>query len=139
MIETFYPTAEFINSVINAPGVRPTVQAGTDRLDAARFVREPRNAVLAYRGGVAAFEHVERGLYEGHVFCLPGQRGSQALEFGRRAVTWLFETVGADKLWVPVAIWLPAARFYCRKLGLRYAARDLFQEYFEMEAVQWAA
>lgn len=137
-METFVPTAEFVNGVINAPGVRPMVQAGVGRLEAATFLSRVNNAVLAYQGGVAVFEHVERGSYEGHVFCLPGQRGAQALEFGRVAITWLFEEVSADRLLVPVAIWLPAARLYCRKLGLRGVARDLFQEYFEMEALQWA-
>ena len=86
---------------------------------------------------MALFEHVQRGSYEGHVFCLPGHRGAAALAFGRAAVSWLFETVCAERLAAHVPMWLPAARIYCRRLGLRSAGRDLFQEYFEVEAVSW--
>lgn len=135
----FVPSVGFVNDVINAPGVRATVEQGTHRLDASRFLEEPRNAVIGWWGGVAVFEHVERGSYEGHVFCLPGHRGALALQFGRLALGWLFTKVGADRVVAPVPIQLPAARLYCRRLGLRSAARDLFQEYFEMEAHQWVA
>lgn len=134
----FVPSTGFVNAVINAPGVRGTVQQGQHRLDASRFLSEPRNAVIGWAGGLAAFEHVERGLYEGHVFALPGYRGAAALTFGKQAVSWLFAKVGADRLVAPVPIQLPAARIYCRRLGLRPSGRDLFQEYFEVEACQWA-
>lgn len=138
-MKIFTPSVGFVNDIINAPGVRPTVQQGLYRLEARSFLEEPNNAAVAYWGGVMLFDHIDRGLYEGHVFCLPGQRGKLALEFGRLGVSWLFDKVGADRLIAPVPLQLSAARFYCRKLGLRAAYRDLFQEYFTMEAQQWAA
>lgn len=134
---TFTPSVGFVNDIINAPGVRATVEQGAYRLDASRVLEQPQNAVIGWWGGVAVFEHVERGSFEGHVFCLPGCRGAKALQFGRLALDWLFGTVGASKLTAPVPVQLPAARIYCRRLGLRPVARDLFQEYFEVEAQQW--
>lgn len=137
-MDIFIPSPGFVEDVINAPGVRGSVQRGQYRLEASSFLDEPRNAAIGWWGGVMVFEHVERGSYEGHVFCLPGHRGALALQFGRLGVSWLFDVVGAERLVAPVPIELPAARFYCRKLGLRASYRDLFQEYFTMEAQQWA-
>jgi hypothetical protein len=138
MTDLFVPSAEFVNAVINAPGVRATVQPGQHRLDASELLAQPRHAAVACRGGVAVFEHVEGGLYEGHVFCLPGHRGAAALQFGRAALGWLFAK-GAERIVATASMDLPAARFYCRRLGLLSVARDLFQEYFAVEAQQWAA
>lgn len=135
----FVPDAAFVNAVLNHEAVRPTAQAGAYKLDAAQFLREPRNTAVACVGRVMLLEHVERGSYAAHVFCLPGQRGAAALAFGRAAITWLFDIVSADRLLAAAPIQLPAVGVYCRRLGLRSAARDLFQEYFEMEAQKWVA
>jgi hypothetical protein len=136
-VKLFPPSVEFVNGLINAPGVRPTAQAGKGWLEAAPFMSEPRNAAIAYVGGAMLFEHASRGVYGGHVFILPGYRGAQALAFGQQAISWLFSTVGASKLVAAAPRQLPQVRFYCRRLGLRSVACDLFQEYFEVEADQW--
>lgn len=133
------PSLAFVQMVINHPGVRPTVQQGDDYIDACAAYRDDANQIISFEGGIALFKHLGCAVYEGHVFVLPGHRGSEALAFGKAAVTWLFTGPMALKLSVPVPLVLPAARYYCRKLGLKPTGRDLFQEYFEVEAAEWAA
>lgn len=138
MDELFIPSLEFVDRVINDPAVRPTVEPGLHRLDARRAYDSSNNQLIAFEGGVALFMRMQAAEFEGHVFCLPGHRGARALIFGKAAVTWLFTGPMASRLFVPVPFGLPAARLYCRRLGLKPMGRDLFQEYFATEAVEWA-
>lgn len=138
-MELLTPTLDFVNLVINDPAVRPGVQRGTERLDCRAVYEDPSNQLIGFIGGVALFKHLGAAAFEGHVFVLPSYRGSEALAFGKAAVTWLFTGPMALRLSVPVPMVLPAARYYCRKLGLKSAGRDLFQEYFQVEAAEWAA
>lgn len=133
------PTVAFFNAVINHAEVRPTVEAGAHRLDASAVLSDVRTIALTNGGGIALFLYIGAGHYEGHVFCLPGHRGAGALALGKAALRQLFALPDARKLSAPVPLVLPAARLYCRKLGLRPIGRDLFQEYFLTEASEWAA
>ena len=135
---TFTPSPEFVDLVINHPSVRPTVQLGANRLSSEDVVRKPGNVVVAYEGGVALFQRLGEGLYDGHIFTLEGSRGSEALAFGRLALARLAERSEGGTLRTAVPITLPAARFYCRKLGLKPEGRDLFNEYFTTEIAAWA-
>jgi hypothetical protein len=135
-VKTYIPTLSQLNELLNVPGVRPpTVPSHITYLDATDFLSEPRNVALAYQGGCAMFEHLGRGVYEGHMFAQPGHRGAEALEFGKLAVKWLFEVVNASKLIVMAPNQLPEVLFYCRKLGMESLGKDLFQEHFQLEAM----
>lgn len=135
----FTPSATFVDAIINHPDVRNTIERGTHRLQSASVIHDPNNYVVAYEQGVAVF--VGRGLdiYEGHICTLKGSRGAEALRFGKAALHRLFTERRARKVVAYVPLELPAARFYCRRLGLKSESRDLFEEHFSMENTQWAA
>lgn len=138
-MRVFHPSNAFIEAVCNHPRVRPTLDLGSRRLRACSL---PLNTVtLAFDGGVALFvpRSIVRDVYDGHVAVHPRWWGRPALAFGKAAVTRLFEEYGAARLEVQTSAQLPTAAAYCRRLGLKPEGRDLFQEYFSMEAEQWAA
>jgi hypothetical protein len=134
----FKPSNVFVDAIINHPGCRATIQQGRYRLESAGVLSNPENVVLAYDQGVAIFEGLGRGVYQGHICTLPTSRGREALAFGRLAVTKLFHEHRAAVLTARVPMQLPAARFYCRRLGLKPEGRDLFDEIFTMECDKWA-
>lgn len=137
-MNTFTPSAKFVDAVSNHPAVRATIDQGCWRVRSYGVITDSRNRVIAFEGGYALFLGLGEGLYEGHVAALPGSRGAAALAFGKVALQWLFADVEAHRVVVPVPVQLPAARTYCRRLGLKPDGRDLFQEYFSTEAVAWA-
>lgn len=137
-METFTPTETFVDLVINHESVRSTIEQGGYRLYSANVVFNADNVVYAFESGVAVFVQVQPNVYEGHVAVLDGSRGSEALRFGRVAIARLFTERRARKLVVHVPLQLSAARFYCRRLGLKSESRDLFEETFTMEYDQWA-
>lgn len=142
----FTPSAAFVEAICNHPRVRPTLDLGNRPLRANNLPRE--SVLLAFEGGVAIFNrwrpYLEgpdtplRSVFEGHVAVHPRWWGRPALAFGRSAVSALFDMHGADRLEVATSAQLPTAAAYCRRLGLKPEGRDLFQEYFSMEAASWA-
>lgn len=137
-MQTFRPTPYFVNVIINHPDVRSTFERGEHRVYSEDVVLKPENACYAYDSGVAVFVGLGGGVYEGHIAVLKPSRGSEGLLFGRAALQRLFTERRASKLVAHVPLVLPAARFYCRRLGLVSESRDLFEETFTMENTQWA-
>lgn len=136
-MDLFTPSGRFVEAVLNHPAVRFRVQQGTGRLSPNNL---PHDCVWrAFCGGFALFLPFAPDQYEGHVAIVPEYWGAPALAFGKRAVTDLFIKYGGRRLEVPVPVQLPAAKTYCRRLGLKPEGRDLFQHYFSMEAQSWAA
>lgn len=136
-MKTFTPSPTFVDAVVNHPEVRPYVEGGTARLHSADVVLNPDNYVVAWDGGVAVFIGRGQGVYEGHIATLPASRGVKALAFGKAALQRLFAERRARRLVAHVPLELPAARVYCRRLGLKSESRDLFEEHFSMEVSQW--
>jgi hypothetical protein len=134
----FKPSARFVDMIINHPQVRATVQQGAERLFSEAVVESPINLCVAFEQGVAVFRYIAHRTYDGHIFALEGSRGAVALQFGRLALAKLSERCDADHLYTAVPLALPAARAYCRRLGLKAEDRDLFNEYFSAEVSQWA-
>ena len=135
----FRPNAYFVDLVINHPSVRPTTQQGFQYLSSEETLKKPGTFVYAFGGGVALFQHILDYTYDGHIFVLEGSRGSRALAFGHAALARLARDSDARQLRTGVPLALPAARLYCRRLGLKSESRDLFNEYFSAEVSQWAA
>lgn len=135
-MDLFTPSKRFVEAVLNHPAVRHRVQGGNGRLMANNL---PVDCVWrAFVGGWALFIPLGARSYEGHVAVIPEYWGRPALAFGKAAVTDLFTKYDGARLTVPVPVQLPAARAYCRRLGLKPDGRDLFQHYFIMEAESWA-
>lgn len=137
-MELFKPSARFVDLVINHPSVRPAMAPGDRPLYSAARLQDPNLHVIAFAGGLAMYTAHGTEL-TGHICCIEGSRGAGALTFGRKALVWAFRDLGASKITAPVTHNLPAAKLYCRRLGLRSESVDLFQEYFSMEAQSWAA
>tara|TARA_B100000678_G_scaffold289414_1_gene299909 strand:- start:10268 stop:10675 length:408 start_codon:yes stop_codon:yes gene_type:complete len=129
----FKPSIEFFDLVINHPSVRPTAQQGTHPLSSEELLSNPENIAVAGVGGVVLFVAKGNGVYQGHIFALEASRGRQALHLGEAAIQRLKEAPGVRKLVASVPMQLPAARYYCRRLGLKPEGRDLFDEHFSME------
>lgn len=131
------PTIEFVDSIINHPSVRPTAQEGDYKLSAAKAFANGARAVVC-QTGVILFMPIGWGTWEGHIFMLEASRGATALAFGRQALSRFFAYPDASRLRAAVPLQLPAARMYCRRLGLRAVAKDPLYERFELEAAEWA-
>lgn len=136
-MKTFTPSHDHIDLVINHPDVRPYVQQGVGRIYSDGYI-SALDLVVGYEGGVALFRYFGNGCYDGHIFTLPGSRGVEALRFGRLALARLATRKDAVWLRTGVPVVLPAARMYCRRLGLKSEGRDLFNEYFSTEIARWA-
>lgn len=135
----FKASSQLVDSIVNHPTVRGTAQRGTYRLTSAVLLESGAVAYADYHGALALFVPMEAALvYQGHVFAVEGSRGAAALLLGRQALHRLFTDHRAIKLVAAVPLQLPAARYYCRRLGLKLVGRDLLEEQFELEAVQWA-
>lgn len=132
----FQPSDKFVDLVINHPDVRPTVQHGAHRL----YADTDEAIYLAFDYGVAMFRTFGKEV-DGHIFVLPAGRGAPALAFGKAALERLTTLVPPEtrRLRTGVPLQLPAARIYCRRLGLKPEGRDLFNEYFTAEIAEWAA
>lgn len=133
----FRTTAQhFVDLIINHPDVRPTVQKGCDRLSSVDVLSDYRNICYGGEGGVAIFIWKGEGVYEGHVFLVPGCRGACGLAFGKAALRALFASGACCKVVAEVPWELPAARWYVRRLGFVSRGRDTEQpvELFQMEA-----
>jgi hypothetical protein len=131
--------AHFLDLVINHPSVRPTIQRGQERLSSMSVLEDHRNVCLGGEGGAALFLWRGNRSYEGHIMLLDGSRGAAGLAFGRAALGVMFGQYGALRVRAPVPRCLPAAVMYVRRLGFVSQGRDSEQEFYEMEASQWAA
>lgn len=128
-------TASFVDLIINHPEVRPTAQGGTERLSSLSVLSDYRNLCYAGEGGVALFIYKAPGIYEGHIFLVPGCRGACGLAFGKAALEALFADGGVHTVVAEVPWELPAARWYVRRLGFVSLGRQPEQpvELFKME------
>lgn len=134
------PSVKLAESILNHPSVRPFVLAGhRGKIDAEQLVQLPNVAVANTEGGLVLFAPLGAGVYDGHIFCVAGSRGAAALRLGKVALQRIFADHRASKVVASVPLALPAARYLCRRLGLVAVSQDLFNEYFEVEAVQWVA
>jgi len=127
------------DAIINHPTVRPTAQGGTERLSSRGLFANGACAYADERGAMVLFVPQGDDVWEGHVFAVAGSRGANALRLGRQALGRLFTDHRAQKLVSAVPMQLPAARMYCRRLGLRSVRCDELVEHFAMEKEQWAA
>lgn len=129
-------SAKLLDAIINHPSIRPTAQLGEERLHSGDLLEDESNHCYATDGGAALFISQGRGVYEGHIFCLEGSRGSAALALGRGALKAMFARPGTLKIVAAVPMQLPAARLLCRHLGFASLGpdADAVNELFTMEA-----
>lgn len=127
--------AHLLDLMINHPSVRPTIEAGIDRLSSENFLGDHRNVCLAGTGAAALFQYQAPGVYKGHILAIDGSRGALGLAFGRAALRTLHRSHGARLVVAAVPMQLPAARWYVRKLGFVSQGVDSsgLQELFDME------
>ena len=136
----FTPSITFANAVLNHPAVRPTAECGVYRINAEAVLLTPGTVAVAFNFGLAVFVKHPNEEYDGHIFILPEGRGALAIRFGKLALAALASSVaGNPRLHTGVPLVLPAARWYCKRLGLKPVGRDLFNEYFTTEIQSWAA
>lgn len=127
---TFVPSPRFVDFIANHHSVRPHIQGGDYRLYSAPVVENPANVVLANGTGVVIFEGLSGGLYEGHIMCLEGHRGVEALELVAQGLQAVFRRPTASIVVAFAPLVLPAVGVLCRRAGFRSEGRDLFHERF---------
>ena len=131
------PSLTWIDAVINHPSVRSAIEQGTHRLTAESLLASGAR-VFGEQGAVIVLVPLGQGVYQGHVAAIDGSRGAVALQLGASVLRTVFNAGEAVKVVAEVPLQLPAARLYCRRLKFSSIGQDLFQEYFEVEAAQWA-
>lgn len=90
--------AERINAVVNDPGVRPWVGAGSHRLDLTPVIANPANVLMMGQGGGLVFTQSEPGVYEVHTQFVPEARGAAALQAVHDALRWMFTRTDAVEI-----------------------------------------
>lgn len=128
-------SATLVDAIINHPSVRGTAEGGTYRLESAPLLAQPDNYCYANEGGCVLFVGLGAATYQGHIFCLEGSRGREALKLGHGALKCFFDRPVRVKIWAEVPMVLPAARWLVRRLGFASLGIDLEQgvERFSME------
>lgn len=117
--------SHLIDTFINHPDVRATIEAGNHKLDSLDVLSDWRNVTLCGEGGGAVFlAQPEDNVYEGHIFLLTGHRGARGLAFGKAALAAVFGLYEASRVVANVPWRLPAARMYVRKLGFSSVGDD---------------
>lgn len=117
--------SHLVDTFINHPDVRATIEAGDHKLDSLDVLSDWRNITLCGEGGGAVFlAQPEAGVYEGHIFLLKGHRGAKGLAFGKRALADVFGLYEASRVVAKVPWRLSAARMYVRKLGFSSVGDD---------------
>ena len=89
--------ATYINKLVNDPSIRPS--AGGDGVSYIDF--EPTfNTFISLEGEGSAWLLTEedKDVYEVHCFFMPKFRGKSAVDFGKKAIKYMFEIIGAKKL-----------------------------------------
>jgi len=90
-------TANHINNLVNHPDIRPTAGGdGISRIDFAPVFDQI--IALEDRGGAWFFMDEGNGVWEGHYCFLKKYRGKHALEFGRKALQYMFGVIGAKRI-----------------------------------------
>lgn len=116
--------ARFVNLVINHPMLRRAVSEGTHDLDSTAILENPENLCYACHGGVLMLIGEGSGVFEAHVFLLPGSRGAAGLAFGKTALRSAFTDHNARKITAKAPLALPAVAAYARRLGFVSLGRD---------------
>lgn len=112
---------EQINSIINDPSARPTVQLGTDELDCGELLERPGVVAFADEGKALLFEPLPDRVYQAHVFCIAGERGKRALAYGAECCDRMFREYGAKAIKALAPRVLPQVAVYAARLGFRRA------------------
>lgn len=116
-----------VDRIVNHPAVRPTIQAGTERLHSRGLLE--RKGVICYvdedETAAALFVPTGPQALEGHICALPTSRGAKVLGFGAAALLAVRQRSSARFLVAQVPMPLRAARFLCRRLGFTAQPRDL--------------
>lgn len=118
-----------VNAIANHPDVRPTLEAGTERIDATAFMREPGNIVYAGEEGIILFQPLWDGGYRGHIGFLKSGRGATALACGRWVLDDLYDKNDVSTIVAGVPLPLRAARLFCKMLGFTHECDDAEQEW----------
>lgn len=102
MIPEFTVEREFgagrLNAVVNHPGVRPWVGAGSHPLDLTSVVSDQDNVLLMGQGGGLLFIRYAPGIYEVHTQFIPEARGRAAIEATNDALRWMFTKTDAVEI-----------------------------------------
>ena len=110
--------ADFINKLVNDPSIRPT--AGGDGVSYIDFSPNFDNIIsLEDEGGAWVFEKESQDVYEGHYFFLPKFRGKYALDFGRKALKYMFGIIGAKRIIGRAPVENRLSSFYNSALGIK--------------------
>lgn len=117
--------SHLVDTFINHPDVRATIEAGEHKLDSLDVLADHRNVALCGEGGGAVFLAMqEEGVYQGHIFLLKGHRGARGIAFGHAALNAMFTLYEASRVVANVPWQLSAARMYVRKLGFSSVGDD---------------
>ncbi len=91
--------AQFLNTVVNHPEVRPWVGSpSTGELDMSRVVEDPHNFVLMAEYGGVVFHFCQPGLYEAHTQVLPEGRGDWTVSMVNMALSRMFTMTSAVEI-----------------------------------------
>ena len=108
--------ADFINKLVNDPSIRPT--AGGDGVSYIDFSPNFDKIIsLEGKGGAWLFFEEDKDIYECHYFFLPEFRGRYALEFGRKVLKYMFDIIGAKKLFGRAPVENRSTSIYNTALG----------------------
>lgn len=110
---------EQINSIINDPSARPTVEKGAHELDCGDLLERPGVVAFADDGKALLFEPLPGKAYQAHVFCIAKERGKRALEYGAECCARMFREYGARGLEARAPRILPQVSIYASRLGFR--------------------
>ena len=116
IVRTFDP--ELVNSVVNAPEVRPFVGPGADFLDLSDHVSKPENLFLMGEHGGFALVWSAPEAYEVHTFILNGGRGKWARNAAQEAMNYMAEQ-GASLLWTKIPDDQPNVAAFAAAMGMK--------------------
>jgi hypothetical protein len=122
-------SVRLIGALANHPDIRPTIEAGSERIDARSFVREPGNIAYACENGMVLFNPLCDGVYRGHIAFLKSGRGARALACGRWVLDDLYDKNDVSTVVAGVPLPLRAARLFCKMLGFVHECQDAEQEW----------
>lgn len=123
---------EQINAIINDPTVRPTVERGTHRLDCTGLLSQPGVVAFHEQGKAGVFVPMGADTWQGHIFCVAGERGRKALAFGEKCCRCMFN-IGARSLEARAPRMFPEVAIYARRLGFRFAEQTADEIIFRKE------
>lgn len=111
-------TANHINRLVNHPDIRPTAGGdGVSRID----LTDQMDSIIALedRGGCWLFEKENENIYSGHYAFLPKYRGRHALKLGRKALDYMFNVIGAERIIGRQPVENKLASIYNLALGIK--------------------